>query len=389
MGLSKVTINVGRDGLGRRTPNEDKVSGIIFYNDTPPTGWSTENVQLVYTLDEAEQKGLTSTSSGNEAEWYHVSEFFRANPQGELYIGYFDVPAGAYDFTELEELQTKASGRIRQAGIYTQATFAAAHCTTIQGVIDTVDATGGRLVVLLAGDFSAVAEWSAVDVLRALSAEKVSVVIGQDGNAAGKALYDSKSYSITCIGHALGTLSSAPVQRSIGYVNEFNASNGVELEVPALASDDLISTLSTTLLGGLKDKGYLILRKYTPQISGTYYERQPGAIVATDDFAYIEYSRTMDKAVRLAESALTPELNRELYLQEDGTLTKDTVGYFEDLLQAKLDEMEADGEISASEVDVDPTQDVLSTSTLNVTIRIIPVGIAEFITVNIGFTVEL
>ncbi|MCK4822185.1 hypothetical protein KA005_40860, partial [bacterium] len=174
----------------------------------------------------------------------------------------------------------------------------------------------------------------------------------------------------------------------IGWPREFDASDGTELEIPALANGDLVSEQSSALMGALKDKGYLILRKYSPQFAGTYFERQPGAVVATDDFAWIEYSRVMDKAIRLVEAALTPDLNRDLTLK-DGKLTSDSVGYFEDLCNTPLEQTESDKEISESEAVVDPDQDILSTSTLVITIRIVPVGIAEFITVNIGFTVQI
>lgn len=387
MGLSKITFNIDRDGLGRRLPNEDKVSGIVFYNDTPPTGWDTVPVQLVYTLSEAETKGLISTLVGSEIEHYHVSEFFRANPDGELYIGYYDVPASTYDFVEVADLQTQAAGRCRQIGVYGLATWAAAAATVLQGVIDTIDATGSRTVAILAENTGAISDWTTLEDLRALDAAKVSVVIGEDGGAAGAAL--NTGASVTCLGNALGTLSLSAVQQSIGYVKAFNVSNGVELEIPALANGDLVKDQSAALMGGLKDKGYLILRKYTPQISGTYYERQPGAVVATDDFAWIENSRTMDKAVRGVETILTPELNRDLLLTSEGKLTQDVVGYFQDLCAGPLETMEAAGEISASEVLIDPDQDVATTSTLVITIKIVPVGIAEFITVNIGFAVEL
>jgi len=391
MGLSKVTFNVGRDGLGRRASNEDKVSGIIFYNATPPAGWtlSTDNVKLVYTLDEAEQLGLLAASVGHEEEWYHVSEFFRNNSEGEIYIGYYAVPGGAYDFTELEDLQEKAAGRIRQVGIYSLATWDGTSPTALQAAIDTVDGTGGRLVAILAENMAAVVDWSAETDLRTLSASKVSVVIGQDGGAAGLALYTAGGVTVSALGAALGMLSFSSVQQSIGWPRAFNVSNGTELEVPALANGDLVSEQSAALMGGLKDKGYLILRKFTPQFAGTYFERQPGAVVATDDFAWIEYSRTMDKAIRLVETALTPDLNRALVLDSDGKLSADVVGYFSDLCQTPLDLMQADSEISASDVLIDPDQNVLSTSTLTVTIKIVPVGIAEFITVNIGFTVEI
>ena len=269
------------------------------------------------------------------------------------------------------------------------ATFTSAAATTLQGVSDTVDATGGRLVGILSENMAAIADWSTVDDLRGLSASKVSVVVGQDGGAAGAALYTAGGTTVSALGAALGILSSSSVQQSIGWPRSFNVSDGTELEVPALANGDLVSDQSEALMGGLKDKGYLILRKYTPQFAGTFFERQPGAVALTDDFAWIEYSRTMDKAIRLVESALTPDLNRDLALDSDGKLSPDVVGYFEDLCQAPLDNMQADGEISASDVLVDPSQNILSTSTLVVTIKIVPVGIAEFITVNIGFTVEI
>ena len=51
--------------------------------------------------------------------------------------------------------------------------------------------------------------------------------------------------------------------------------------------------------------------------------------------------------------------------------------------------MQASGEISDREVLIDPTQDILGTSTLYVTIKILPVGIAEFIEVTIGLTNEI
>ena len=97
----------------------------------------------------------------------------------------------------------------------------------------------------------------------------------------------------------------------------------------------------------------------------------------------------MDKAIRLVNSVLIPELNRALTLNEDGTLSSDVVGYFEDICNTPLEQMESDSEISASEVLIDPDQDISATSTLIVSIKIVPVGISEFITVNIGFTVSL
>lgn len=390
MGLSKVTVNVGEGGLGRRAPNQDKVSGIIFYNDTPPSGWTANSVKLVYTLAEAEALGLISSLVGSEHEHYQVSEYFRIQPEGELYIGYYDVPAGAYDFAELGLLQIAASGRIRQAAIYANAlTYAETQITAIQAQVDLIDATGGRLSVLYSADLSAVADLSTLADLRTDTAAKVSTVIGQDGGGAGAALAVSAGFSVPALGACLGAVSLSGVEESVGNPRQFNVSNGTELEVAAVASGDLVADLSDSLLGGLKDKGYTILRKYTPQLSGSYFERMPTAIAATSDFAWIEYNRVMDKAIRLVEAAVTPELNSTLLLNDDGTLSDDTIGYFNDICSSALEGMEADREISDFNVLIDPTQDVLATSTLVITIQVLPLGIAEFITVNIGFTTNI
>jgi len=181
----------------------------------------------------------------------------------------------------------------------------------------------------------------------------------------------------------------ASVEQSIGNPQNFNISNGIEMEVPALSNGDLVSALTEAGLASLKDKGYLIARKYVPKIAGTYFERCPTAIASTNDFAWLETNRTVDKAIRLVDSALTPLLQGNVIVNADGTLKAESIGYYIDAAQRPLTQMEADGEVSATQVLINPDQDVLATSTLNVTVKIVPVGIAEQIVVNIGLTTSL
>lgn len=394
MGLSDLTVTVGQSGLGRRPLNEDKISGLLFFNDTLPSGFtSSTREQKVYSLEEAEALGIAEGSSDHAVEWYHISEYFRMNPDGELWIGYYAVPASTYDFVEIATLIRAASGEIRQLGVYANGlTFASSQCTTIQAIIDGLEAAYKQFVVLYAANLAAttaVTGWSSVTDLRTLTAKKVTVVIAEDGGGAGATLAGSKSYSITALGCALGALSKASVEQSIGNPQNFNISDGTEMEVPALANGDLVSALTSSALGGLKDKGYLVARKYVPDLSGTYFERCPTAIASTNDYAWVEINRVIDKAIRLVRAALIAQLNSTVLLKEDGTLREDTVGYYQDLAQTPLTQMEADGEISASQVLIDPDQDVLSTSTLEISVQIVPVGIAETITVNIGLTTNI
>ena len=84
-----------------------------------------------------------------------------------------------------------------------------------------------------------------------------------------------------------------------------------------------------------------------------------------------------------------PQLASPLVVNADGTLTDDVVAYYETLCARALDVMQRDSEISAYSVTIDPTQDVLSTSTLEITVKVVPVGVARQIEVNVGFAVSI
>lgn len=390
MGLSRLNINVGKSGLGRRPPNQDKISGILFYSALP-TGFASDNrVIKVFSLEEAEDLGITEALF--PIHYYHISEYFRIQPQGELWIGIYAVPGG-YTFVEIESMVIAAGGEIRQLAVYAGLlAYTSSQATTIQDVINAIDGDAYKqFSVLYAANMAAVTPvtgWPTIGDLRTLSARKVTVVAAQDGGGVGAELYVSQSQSITALGAALGAVSRAKVNESIGSPENFDMSNGLELEIPALANGDLVTDLTLTSLGNIKDDGYLVLRKYTPDKAGTYFERAPTAISADNDYAWVETNRMVDKCVRGVRGKLIPKLNGTLYLK-DGKLSADTIGSFQDLGQEVLDQMFADGEISEGLCTVDPTQDVLATSELKVTIQIVPTGVAETITVNIGLVPQL
>jgi Protein of unknown function (DUF2586) len=391
MPLSTVTVNVGSSGIGRRAPNTDKISGLISFNAAYPSGFSAGAPAVkVFSLAQAVTAGIVQGSANFSVEYYHVSEFFRINPDGELWIGIY--PAD-YTFAIISDFLSRANGEVKQFGIYAPArAYTSGDVTLIQSLLDTNDGFGRNAVCFLAENFfaiTAITGWTAITDMRTLSARKVNVVIGQDGGAAGKALYVAKGYTISCLGAILGAVSKSTVSQSIGNPQNFNLSDGTELETPALANGDLVSAMASSAMGALKDKAYTIIRKYTPQISGTFSERQGTSVPLTNALCYVEFNRAIDKAIRQVSAALLPQVNGQLFLNANGTLRNDTAGFFQDLAQTPLDFMLANNEVSAAKATVDPTQNVLGTSTLVVAIQIVPVGIAEQIVVNIGLVTKL
>jgi hypothetical protein len=394
-GLSKITVNRGQGGLGRRALSADGISGIIFFNASAPTGMVLSTPVKIFSLEEAEGLGIIE-GAAFDVYHYHISEFFRANPAGQLWVGFFALGGVSHDYlVETEAMRVASAGEIRLLAVYAPEELFATILATVASLQAALDLfpSNQRVSAFLATDMSAVVAvtgWGTVGDLRTLTDESVTVVVGQDGAGRGSTIFTTIGESVSVIGRILGDHSAAAVNQSVGEVGVFNISNGVELEVPAMGNGDLVSALTETALGAVKDKGYAVIRKRLPDVAGTYHERTPVAVAFTSDFAFIENNRVVDKATRLLTAAYTPYLNSRLLFKDDGSLADDVIGFFTDLGQDTLDgNLEAVGEISASEVSIDPTQNVLATSTLVVSAKILPTAIAEFITINISLTAEL
>jgi hypothetical protein len=91
----------------------------------------------------------------------------------------------------------------------------------------------------------------------------------------------------------------------------------------------------------------------------------------------------------LLRAALIPQLLSPLTVDTDGKLSADTVKSFENLASTPLERMVNAGELSGQSVTIDPDQDVLATSTLNIVVELQPRGVARTIQVTIGFTVSI
>jgi len=337
---------------------------------------------------------ITQFSGGVDAFFdvihYHLSEMFRVNPGVKLYVGIFDVPQG-WTFDELETMQNFTIGKIRQVGIFLKdVVFAAGHMSQIQTVLNTLDTLHKPISsVLYAADISGVTNLTTLSDLAALTNEKVSAIIGQDGANTGAALYTEKGYSITCLGAALGAVSLAAVNQNIGWVRKFNMSDGNELEEPAIANGTLMNTLSSNAITAIDVKNYIFLKKHIGA-TGTYFNDSWTAVARTSDYGNIEANRTMDKAIRGVRFYVLPEVNAPVYVDPStGKLAIDYVKYLESIAGQALTEMESAKELSGWKVVIDPAQNVLSTSQIDITIVNVPVGVSRNIKIKISYSTQI
>lgn len=337
---------------------------------------------------------LTQFSGGiasrNAVYYYHISEFFRIQPNGVLYVGIYTVP-GSYTFSEIASIQSFAVGTIRQVGIYKDAAaFSTADLTAIDIVCKAQDTGHKPLIGLYGADISGTSDISTLTDLSILTANTASSVISQDGGAMGLQLFQTFGKSITTLGAELGAVSLAAVNEDIAWVQKFDISNGTECEVLAFANGKLFSDPSVTdnLLNTLDAYRYVFLRKYVGY-SGSFFNSFNMAVSVSSDYAYGEDNRTIQKAKRGIYTSLLPLLNSPVIFNSDGTLANTTIAYFETQTRPNLDQMVRASEISAYSVTIDPTQNVLSTGILTINVLLLQDGVARQIVVPIGYTQSL
>ena len=391
MAQPQITINRNAGGLGRPTAGTDHISGMLFFNAVLPSGFGvSDRIKKVQSIEDAEGLGIIEGGT-HDVEWYHLNQLFIANEKCVLYVGVYDEPVDytVHAFPEVSLMQVFADGDIKQMGVYTgDQIFATAIVSALNTVATTLATEKRGLNIGWSADESATVDITTLSSIRN-AAKYVSVLLGQDGNATGKALATSKGFSIGMIGLWIGVVSLSAVHESIGYVGKFNVVSGAEFDVPAFTNGQLVKDISNTALDTLNDNGFIFLKKFT-DYSGTYFNFGHTAIVETSDFATIENNRTIEKAIRLTNVSVLPLLNSPLTVDPvSGELSEDTIKTFEAFADKGIEQMQRNGELSGRAVVIDPTQDVLTTSKVVIALKLIPRGVAKEIVVNIGFATSI
>lgn len=386
--MNNLTITRQNGNVPKSLAGEDHISGFIAYLTSTeiPEAFKIEHVQAVSTIDTAEAAGITADAESWSVRvlHYHLSEMFRVNPGISLYLGIFAKPE-TYNFTEIKTVQNYSSGRIRQMAIWAgDVALAADDLVKIQGVADALDEENAPLSVLYAPKVADVTKLPA-DVAGGNKC-RVSVVIAQAGSGDGADLYADDSNktvktSVSAIGIVLGLLSAAAVHQSIGWVKNFPTG----VNVPAFGDGKLLRDLDKAVIEQLDSGRYIFFRTY-PGISDSYVNDSHTMDDATSDYAMIESVRTMDKAVRGIRTYLIPELGGNIYIDADtGKMQSYSVTHLQTTAGKALEDMEKAGELSGYAVEIDPEQDILSTSEVEVVIKQVAVGVMRKIKVKIGF----
>ncbi|KAF2337978.1 DUF2586 domain-containing protein [Flavobacterium nitrogenifigens] len=430
--LNDVVITKLSGGLGRRNPEQDMVSGLLF-SGLETSSLKFDTIKRIASLEDAEALGIDESYDINgQSAYYQIQQFFRMNPSGDLYVMLVGTEVYGDTVKKAMSMQEKANGNIRQMAIIFSGdtTFAQtkAALAIAQEQADLAYTDYMPFEIILEGKgFNAAVETDSPS-LALLNSENVSVVIAmdvekafeqkliqQDTNKAyilksGEELVPSQSSSdiynvrdadglkkdgsvvlefafqesyknTAAVGLALGALSKAKVSENIAWIEKFNLT-GNGFAKPGFVGGKEIKSLGD--LRTLNEKRYIFTQTHTG-LAGVYFNDSHTCTTGTSDFAYIENNRTVNKATRLLRTALLPKLASPVLVDIDGKLPQSVSKSFEDLCRNALEGMVANQEVSAFDVYVDPKQNILATSELKVKAEITPIGTARKIMVDLGF----
>lgn len=384
--MNDIDFQLGSGGLGALPPTDDHVSAILVLQ-AQPGSWGTTQVRSFRSIEQVEQAGILETDPSFALVHYTCKEFFRMNPTGILYL--------IFDLIDSSEIVNLTQGRVRQYAVFDTVANVSDYQTLMEE-LRTLHAPA--ICIIGATGITDVKNPTQTPDLHLADSELVSVIIAGDGSADGKALATSLGVPyVAALGAVLGATSSAKVSDSVAWVEQFNfaVSNG-ELEGLIFAGGETYESLLAADLDDLHDKGYLFFRRFVGR-SGSYLNSSFSATDLQSDYAYIERNRTIQKAERLLYAALLPKLNSPLKVNPaNGQLANSTIKYFEALCDKTLrenmlanDELSGDEENPGYSIIIDPEQNVIASGTLEIAVKIVPVGVAREIQVLLGFAVSV
>lgn len=389
MSLPKVTIEIQNGGLGQTTQTDDGVIGLVLQG-VAAAELELLTPVLITTLQGAVDLGIDEAyDTTNSVKVYsQLKEFYDEAGEGaKLYIMLvqqaIDVET-ILDKTELDyavKLLNYAQGKIRILGVvrnpaggYTPDTETHEIDVDIVNALTTGQALGEEYeakfepfrIVIPAYAYTGEAG-NLVD-LKTFDKNRCAIVLGGVQSA------------VNAVGLLCGRLASDPVQRNAGRVKSGSLAITeafIGTETYAEAQDDIES---------IHDKGFITLQQY-PRKAGFYFTDDPTATADTDDYNTISRGRVIDKAIILAYDTYINEIKDEVLIDPaTGRIQTVQAKAYQALIENAINTaMTANQEISGVSAFVDPAQNVLSTGQICVELRIVPVGYAKQIIINLGF----
>lgn len=382
--LPGVNITLGNGNLGMVSPTADGVAGMIL---TGTAVSSTLELNKHYLLSStADLTTLGVTAENNALVDKEVRAFYAQAGEGaELHLlvvaaattlaSMCDSAAGS----PINKLLDAAGGRIRLLGVNKIAPEEY-EMQASQGIDEDAVAAAEKL------NQSAEAARAAIRPFRALipacgwtgSTDSLYKPKESSYNAVAFVLAsDDKTGKTAAIGQVLGRAASIEVHRSLGRVKDG------AIATTGYFTDGSLYTDKSGMAEVLNDAGYIFYIKY-PTRNGCYLNGDHMAAPDSDDYSQLYLGRIVDKALTITYDTYLTEVLDNITVGDDGTLDQNQCIYMQNTLIDAIS-LQMDGEIGSVDVYIDPSQNVISTGIVEVTVSIVVGGVMKQINVNLGF----
>jgi len=187
------------------------------------------------------------------------------------------------------------------------------------------------------------------------------------------------------VGRLLGLYATLPVQRKASRVQ-----NGPAVDMPvAFFTSGIAVDAHASSWEAIDARGYVFHRTHINK-AGFYISSDDMLTADSDDYNSMPRGRVIDKAQILAYGVLIEKLSGEVSINANGTIGLATCKSWESEIERAINvAMTQRQEISRVQVFIDPTQNVISTNTVFVNVRVQPVGYSDIINVLLGYTIQV
>lgn len=199
------------------------------------------------------------------------------------------------------------------------------------------------------------------------SADRVAVAISYGGDE---------------IGLVLGKLAVNAVHRNIGRVKDGALPITVGI-IDGYMSPAIDAAKAMDKVAELNDLGYIVVRTIVGKTG--YYFCDDKLATIPGDYSNITNRRVIDKAASITYDVYINEVLDEIKVDKAGKLLPAYVAYMTGIVENAINGNMAN-EISSLSVYINPDQNVLSTSTIAISIRIVPFGYNREIVIDLGLT---
>ena len=403
MGLNGINVNRLNGGLGRKNPATDGVMVLVIRGAVATSALALKEAKELISLEEAVALGIDPVydDTNDILAHHHIDEFFRVNPNGNLFVVLDDGTLTVADIKTIVKnfAEIKAIGIVRNNA--TAPADMGALVAGYQTMVNELRLESRNIsAVLVEGAVFTAGLISAYPDARSYAAENVSIVISQDPLIrAVKAAHETYA----AIGTALGAISVRNVNENIGSVDIENKPSGYRgnsnytltsaerkrwLTAKLQEGRDFHS-LSAAEIKALATKGYILVGFYNGY-PGYYFTDSHTCIEVASDYSRIENNRVWDKAAALGRTALLPRVKSNI-------LKDPTTGFIRDIEAAELETlaetaiktMEASGEISGVSIYIDPKQSISDDVPLKVKGQVLFNDILHSMEFDLGLTNKL